>query len=102
MTTHEYLLQKYGTTLTFHEASKEIGVYWQTIRNMCLRADIKTVRAGYKWVLTTKALAEYLDNKENKEHDNLGTTRKGYKKSCRFLQINSRVLFIGICINFLC
>lgn len=61
MTTYEYLLNKYGTTLTFQQASKEIGVYWQTIREMCLRGDIRAARAGRRWVLTTKALAEYLD-----------------------------------------
>jgi hypothetical protein len=38
MSTYEYLLKKYGTTLTFQEASEEIGLYWQTIREMCARA----------------------------------------------------------------
>ncbi len=80
MTTHEYLLQKYGTTLTFQQASEEIGIYWQTIRNMCLRGDIKAVRAGYRWVLTTKALAEYLDNGTEKETVNPIRTRSGYTK----------------------
>ena len=68
MTTHEYLLQKYGTTLTFEQASQETGIYWQTLREMCLRGDIKTPRAGRKWVLTTKALAEFLD-RENQQSD---------------------------------
>ncbi len=67
MSTHEYLLQKYGVTLTFEQASAETGIYWQTIREMCLRGDIKTTRAGRKWVLTTKAIAEYLDNGAPKE-----------------------------------
>jgi len=62
MTTYEYLLQKYGTTLTFEQASKEIGLHWQTIREMCARGDIQAIKAGRKWILTTKALAEYLDN----------------------------------------
>jgi hypothetical protein len=62
MTTHEYLLQKYGTTLSFQQASGEIGLHWQTIRGMCLRGEIKTARAGHKWILTTKALASYLDD----------------------------------------
>ena len=63
--TYEYLLQKYGTTLTFEQASGEIGLHWQTIREMCCRGEIKALKAGKgrgKWVLTTKALAEYLDN----------------------------------------
>ena len=81
MTTHEYLLQKYGTTLTFQQASKELHLHWQTIREMCLRGDIKTVRAGRKWVLTTKALAEYLDNSSSKEPTiSLGYTQKGHRK----------------------
>lgn len=67
MTTHEYLLQKYGTTLTFEQASQEIGLHWQTIREMCLRGNIRTPRAGRKWILTTKALAEYLDNSAQQE-----------------------------------
>ncbi len=50
-----------------NDASKEIGLNWQTIRQMCLRGDIKTVKAGRKWILTTKALAEYLDNERQKE-----------------------------------
>jgi hypothetical protein len=62
LSTHEYLLQKYGTTLSFQQASEETGIFWQTIREMCLRGEIKTPRAGRHWVLTTKALAEYLDN----------------------------------------
>ena len=80
MTTHEYLLQKYGTTLTFQQASQEIGLHWQTIREMCLRGEIKTIRAGRKWVQTTKALAEYLDGvkkeKETVSPLNRGTRRK--------------------------
>ena len=62
MTTYDYLLEKYGTTLTFQEASRELGLYWQTIRVMCARGDIQAIKAGRKWILTTKALAEYLDN----------------------------------------
>jgi len=27
MTTYDYLLKKYGTTLTFQQAAKEIGLY---------------------------------------------------------------------------
>lgn len=60
-TTYEYLLQKYGTTLTFEQASKELGLHWQTIRVMCARGDIPAIKAGRKWVLTTKALATYID-----------------------------------------
>lgn len=80
MTTHDYLLNKYGTTLSFQQASKEIGLHWQTIREMCLRGDIKTVRAGRKWILTTKALAEYLDNCTSKEEVELTFTKSGHKK----------------------
>jgi excisionase family DNA binding protein len=65
--THEYLLKKYGATLTFQQASTEIGLYWQTIREMCQRGDIKAIKAGRKWILTAKALAEYLDNEKAKE-----------------------------------
>ncbi len=65
MTTHEYLLQKYGTVLTFQEAAKEIGVAWQTVRNLCLQNKMFALRAGRRWILTTKALADYLDGKEN-------------------------------------
>jgi hypothetical protein len=82
MTTHEYLLQKYGTTLTFQQASEETGIFWQTIREMCLRGDIKTVRAGRRWILTTKALAEFLDNGKIKKEE-LGPVKMtgyGHKK----------------------
>jgi len=81
MTTHEYLLQKYGTTISFKDASKEIGLNWQTIRQMCLRGDIKTVKAGRKWILTTKALAEYLDNeRQREEFVAISQGRSRYKK----------------------
>ena len=80
MTAHEYLLKKYGTTLTFQQASMEIGLHWQTIRIRCLRGDIKAVRAGRKWVLTTKALAEYLDGKKEETVISLGYTKSGHKK----------------------
>lgn len=66
MTTYEYLLQKYGTTLTFQQASNEIGLHWQTIREMCVRGDIRAIKAGRRWILTTKALAEYLDGTSQK------------------------------------
>jgi hypothetical protein len=61
MTTYEYLLQKYGITLSFEQAGKELGLYWQTVREMCARGDIQARKAGRKWVLTTKALAIYID-----------------------------------------
>lgn len=67
MTTHEYLLGEYGVKVSFDQASEILGLHWQTIREMCLRGDIKAVRAGRKWILTTKALAEYLDNSSKKE-----------------------------------
>jgi len=44
MTTYEYLLQKYGTTLTFEQAAKELGLHWQTIRVMCARGDIPAIK----------------------------------------------------------
>lgn len=69
ITTHEYLMNKYGTTLTFQQASEETGIYWQTLREMCLRGDIKAPRAGRKWILTTKALAEYLDGETQKTNE---------------------------------
>ena len=80
MTTHEYLLQKYGTTLTFRQASKETGIYWQTIREMCKRGEIKTVKNGRLWVLTTKALANYLDGLTERENIVVGLTGKGHRK----------------------
>ena len=81
MTTYEYLLQKYGTTLTFKQAQEETGIYWQTLREMCLRGDIKAPRAGRKWVLTTKALAAYLDGENQKANEVIPSrTRGGHKK----------------------
>lgn len=82
MTTYEYLLNKYGVTLTFQQASSETGIFWQTIREMCLRGEIKTVKAGRKWVLTTKALADYLDGsfKKKEEPVTIARTGLGHKK----------------------
>lgn len=80
ITTYEYLLKKYGVTLTFQQASEETGIYWQTLREMCLRGDIKTPRAGYKWVLTTKAIAEFLDGDSNKEEEFIPLRSRGPHK----------------------
>lgn len=63
--THEYLLKKYGPTLSFQQAAEETGLYWETIRQLCARGVIRTARAGRKWVLTAKALSEYLDKGES-------------------------------------
>lgn len=71
MTTHEYLLNKYGVTISFQDAAKELGLYWQTVRVMCARGEIQAIKAGRKWVLTTKALAEYLDGKTQKEQESI-------------------------------
>ena len=76
--TYQYLLKKYGVTMTFEQAAEETGLYWQTIREMCARGDIKTPRAGRKWVLTTKALAEYLDGEQ--EETNVIPIRRRHKK----------------------
>jgi len=77
-TTYEYLLQKYGTTLTFEQASKELGLYWQTVREMCARGEIPAIKAGRKWVLTTKALATYID--EGSQAPVLTPRRSGIRK----------------------
>lgn len=79
-TTHEYLLEKYGPTLTWQQASNETGIFWMTIRNMCLRGEIKTPRAGKKWVLTTKAIAEYLDGEAVPKETVVQFTKQGHRK----------------------
>lgn len=77
MSTYEFLLGKYGTTLTFKDAGEELGLHEQTVRMMCLRGDIKAARAGRKWVLTTKAIADYIDCVEGV---NLAPLRKRGRK----------------------
>ena len=44
MTTYEYLLQKYGTTLTFEQAAKELGIPPTDNRVMCARGDIPAIK----------------------------------------------------------
>ena len=80
MTTHDYLLQKYGVTLTFQQASDETGLFWQTIREMCLRGEIVTPRAGRRWILTTKALAAYLDGDMDRTGELPVKRKSGYRK----------------------
>jgi excisionase family DNA binding protein len=60
--TYEYLLKKYGLTITFKEAAAELGVYWENIRKLCKRGDIAAQKVGKSWLLTTKALADYIDH----------------------------------------
>lgn len=65
ITTYGYLLQKYGVRMTWKQAETELGISWQTVRNMCARGEIKAIQMGAKWskwVLPTKAIADYLDN----------------------------------------
>ena len=64
--TYEYLLQKYGVTLSFEQAAEELGLYWQTVRQMCARGDIPARKAVRKWILTTKALATFIDEGSQK------------------------------------
>jgi len=59
--TYNYLLHKYGLTISWKDAAKELGLYWETVRKMCQRGEIPARKAGRVWVLTTKALAEYID-----------------------------------------
>lgn len=77
MSTYEFLLEKYGVTMTFQQAKDELGLHEQTIRMMCQRGDIKTARAGRKWVLTSKAIADYIDCVEDVNREPL---RKRPKK----------------------
>ncbi len=59
--TYSYLLEKYGLTLSWEQAAEELGVYWERIREKCRDGDIAAGKIGRKWVLTTKALADYID-----------------------------------------
>jgi excisionase family DNA binding protein len=61
--TYDYLINKYGLTLTWEQAAEELGLHWETVRKMCQRGEIPAKRAGRVWVLTTKALAEYIDQR---------------------------------------
>lgn len=82
--TYQYLLNKYGVALTFEQAAKELNLHWQTVRQMCLRGEIKAVRSGRKWILTTKALSDYIEgNSESSKPSEIvqmPTTGKGFKK----------------------
>lgn len=59
--TYSYLLEKYGLSLTWEQAAEELGVYWENIRRMCRSGEIRAEKVGRKWMLTTKALADYID-----------------------------------------
>ncbi len=59
--TYVYLLEKYGLSISWEDAAKELGVYWENIRCMCQRGEIRAEKVGRSWLLTTKALADYID-----------------------------------------
>ena len=59
--TYAYLLEKYGLKISFKEAASETGVYWETLRRLCARGEIPIEKVGRSWLLTTKALADYID-----------------------------------------
>lgn len=60
--TYDYLLDKYGLTISWEEAAAEMGVYWENLRKMCQRGEIRAQKVGRAWLLTTKALADYIDH----------------------------------------
>ena len=60
--TYSYLLDKHGLKISFQDAAKELGVYWENLRKLCKRGDIDARKVGKKWLLTTKALADYIDH----------------------------------------
>ena len=60
--TYQYLLDKYGPTISFQDAGEELGVYWENLRRLCKTGDIRANKVGRKWLLTTKALADYIDH----------------------------------------
>lgn len=61
--TYAYLLDKYGLRITWEDAAAELGIYWENLRKMCKSGDIAAQKVGRKWVLTTKALADFIDGK---------------------------------------
>lgn len=62
--TYAYLLDKYGLKITWEEAAAELGVYWENLRKMCKSGDIAAQKVGRKWVLTTRALADFIDGEQ--------------------------------------
>ncbi len=60
--TYQYLLDKYGLTISFRQAAEELGVYWENLRRLCKTGDIRADKVGRAWMLTTKALADYIDH----------------------------------------
>lgn len=59
--TYAYLLKKYGLVISWDDAAKELGIYWETLRRLCAQGEIPIEKVGRSWLLTTKALANYID-----------------------------------------
>lgn len=59
--TYDYLLSKYGISISWQDAAKETGIYWETIQKLCRQGDIAAQKIGRTWMLTTKALANFID-----------------------------------------
>ncbi len=59
--TYSYLMEKYGLVISFRDAANELDVYWENLRRLCQRGEIKVQKVGRAWMLTTKALADYID-----------------------------------------
>ena len=60
--TYSYLLDNYGLVISFQDAASELGVYWENLRKLCKRGDIDARKVGRSWLLTTRALADYIDH----------------------------------------
>jgi len=60
--TYQYLLDRYGLTISFQDAAEELGVYWERLRERCRSGEIRAEKVGRSWMLTTKALADYIDH----------------------------------------
>ncbi len=59
--TYAYLLKKYGLVISWDDAAKELGIYWETLRRLCTRGEIPIEKVGRSWLLTTRALADFID-----------------------------------------
>lgn len=51
-------------TMTVKEAAEQLGVSLPTVYNLTHRADFPTVKIGYRTLISTAGLAEWVRNQE--------------------------------------
>ena len=61
MTTYEYLMERYGVTMTTADVAEVLHRHPSHVRALCKQNELPGVRIGDRWHIPTAKLAEMLE-----------------------------------------